>query len=352
MTVQLKKIVAYVLSIALGAFLLYLALQDVSTTELKNALTTASYGWILPVVVLILLSHALRAWRWQILLEALPDRQRRGELNSISYKTAFMSLLLGYFVNLLVPRMGEVARAGSLSKQEKVSFSGVFGTVVSERVFDVAVLLLGIASLSVLFYEQFIFLKDAVLTPLTGLSEQFSIGWTMISLTGIGAVAYLAVRSLKSGQSSRLMKIRRRLVSILNSFKDGMMTLLRAPRRGALLVSTVLMWSCYVLMALLTFVMLDMHTDYNLGLGAAWSMMIFGSIGFAVPAPGGTGSFHYFARIALVNLYFVDEATAIAYAILSHGLHVIVYVITGIMALFIQGSNLKSLREQTLDSEL
>ena len=351
MTAQLKKILAYTLSILLGIFLLYLAFQDVDIDQLKTALTGAAYFWVLPVIIFILLSHALRAWRWQLLLEALPDRQRRGELSSISFKNTFYSLLIGYFINLLVPRLGEVARAGNLSRHERIRFSGVFGTVVAERVFDMIVLGLGIASLGVLFSDQFVFLQDRIITPLLSLKDQIPLGWSAVGLTGAGAICYLAIRTIKSSQSTRLLKLRRRFVSIANSFKDGILTLLRAPRRISIVASTMAMWLCYAVMALFTFYMLDMQETYQLGFGAAWSIMIFGAIGFAVPSPGGTGSFHYIAKLALVNLYFVDEATAFAYTILSHGLHVIVYVIAGTFSLFMQGTNLKTLRTTPLDTD-
>ncbi len=351
MTAQLKKILAYTLSILLGVFLLYLALQDVALEQLKDALRQASYIWVIPFIFFILVSHALRAWRWQMLLEALPDRQRRGELGGVSFKNTFYSLLIGYFVNLLIPRLGEVARAGNLSRHERIRFSGVFGTVVAERVFDMIILGLGIASLGFLYYDQFLFLQNKVLTPLLSLRERISFGWSAVGLTGAGAICYLAIRSIKASQSTRLMKFRRRVTSIANSFKDGIMTLLLSPRRIAILTSTILMWICYAVMALFTFYMLDMQDTYQLGFGAAWSIMIFGAIGFAVPAPGGTGSFHYITKLVLVNLFFVDEVTAFAYPLLSHGLHVVVYVIAGIFSLIMQGTNLRTLRTTPLETD-
>ncbi len=351
MTAQLKKILAYTLSILLGVFLLYLALQDVELEQLKDALARASYIWVAPIVLFILISHLLRAWRWQMLLEALPDRQRKGELGSISFKTTFYSLIIGYFVNLLVPRLGEVARAGNLSRHERIRFSGVFGTVVAERVFDMIILGFGIASLSFLYYDQFLFLQNKMLTPLASLKGKIPFGWSALGLTGIGAICYLAIKSIKSSQSTKLMNLRRRAMSIANSFKDGVMTLLLAPRRIAILFSTAAMWLCYAIMALFTFYMLDMQDTYHLGFGAAWSIMIFGAIGFAVPAPGGTGSFHYITKLVLVNLFFVDEATAFAYPLISHGLQVVIYVIAGVFALFVQGTNLKTLRNAPLETD-
>ncbi len=351
MTAQIKKIAAYTISIALGLFLLYLALRGVDFEEFKAALQNATYWWALPIMIVTLFSHALRALRWQILLEALPDRHRKGELRSVSFKTAFLSLLIGYFANLFTIKIGEVARSVSLSRKEGLRFSGVFGTVVIERVFDVMVLALGIASLSFLFYEQFLFLQQRILSPILSSDLSNSIGWMILGMSGAGMVCYIAYRSIKTSQSTRSTQLRRRFVSFLNSFKDGMLTLLRSPRRASLIGLTVLMWSIYAFMAYLTFVMLGMHESFNLGASAAWSIMIFGAIGFAIPSPGGTGSFHYFAKLALVNLYFVDEATAIAYAVLSHGLHVVIYIFTGVLALFIQGTNLKALQSTTIDTD-
>ena len=284
-------------------------------------------------------------------MDALPDRQRTGELGKSSFKNVFLALFIGYFANILIPRIGEVARATSLSKKEGIRFSGVFGTVIAERVFDTVVLGLGVASLCLLFYDQFLFIRDSIFYPVLSLGEKIPVLWAALSLAGVTALGYVTVRTIKTSQSSRMMQFRRRLMSILNSFKDGAFTLLRVPRRMALLTSTVLMWFCYVLMALVTFVMLDMHTTHGLGLSAAWSIMIFGAIGFAVPAPSGTGSYHYITKLALVNLYLVDDTTAFVYTVISHGLHVIVYIITGIFALFIQGTNLKSLQSNPPDTD-
>lgn len=350
MTGQIKKIVAYAVSIGLGLFLLYLALQDIELDALKTSIANASFVWVVPIVIAILISHALRAWRWQILLEALPDRQHSRELASVPFRSAFLSLIIGYFANLLIPRIGEFARSASLSREQGIRFSGVFGTVVVERIVDMIVMILGILSLCVLFYNQLEFIQD-LFTPLADMARQIPLIWTAVGLTGFGALGYVAFRTIKTSQSDRLLQLRRRLVSVLNSFRDGMMTLLKAPRRGALVASTVLMWFTYTLMAYLTFVMLDMHTNFALGWDAAWSIMIFGAIGFAVPAPGGTGSFHYITKLALVNLYFVDETTAVTYGLLSHGMHVIVYTVAGLLALFLQGTSLKKLSNAPMDKD-
>ena len=349
MTAHFKRIITYTLSFALAGVLLFLALRGVDLDELWTALAGASYIWAIPLIVIILISHLLRAWRWQILLEALPDHQHSSELGKVSLKTAFLSVLIGYLINFLAPRLGEVVRAGNLAKQEGIRFSGVLGTVVVERIVDVIVLFFGVISLSFIFSGQFAFFQERILVPTLSLLEVISPIWVLVGLGGVCMVGYLAYRRINLSQSKGLLKIRRRLVSIVTSFKDGILTVLRAPKRVEFVLSTMLMWVCYTFMAYLPLVMLGMHTTYQLDLSSAWSLMIFGAIGMAVPSPGGTGSYHYVTKLVLVNLYMVDEASAVIYAVLNHGFHMIVYIVTGVLALLVQGVTLKSLRTSTID---
>ena len=52
----------------------------------------------------------------------------------------YHSVMIGYIINLTIPRSGEVARAGYFSKYQKSSSEKVFGTIVVERVIDLLML--------------------------------------------------------------------------------------------------------------------------------------------------------------------------------------------------------------------
>ena len=286
-----------------------------------------------------------------MLLEALPDQQRSGELRSVSLKTSFLSVMIGYFVNLITLRLGEIIRTANMARQEKLRFSGVLGTVVVERILDLLVLLIGILSLSVLFSDQFLFFQEQILNPALGLTNKLSVGWTLAGIGGVFAIGFLAFRSISASNSTRILNIRRRIISVINAFRDGILTVLRSPNRIGLIGSTLLMWTLYAVMTFIPLVMLDMHNTYNLGPISAWSLMIFGALGMAAPSPSGTGSYHYITKLVLVNLYMVDDATAIIYAILSHGFHMIVYIAAGFIAFAVQGVSLKSLKKSAQDLE-
>lgn len=79
-------------------------------------------------------SHVSRALRWQLLTESMGY--------NIRFWNSFMGVMIGYFANLAIPRMGEFTRCGVVSKYEKVPFSNLLGPVVTERVIDMMILLL------------------------------------------------------------------------------------------------------------------------------------------------------------------------------------------------------------------
>lgn len=351
MTSHLKRTLTYILSFSVAGFLFYLAIRGQDLDELREALYSASYIWAAPLIAIILLSHLVRAWRWQMLLEALPDHQRTGELKRVSLKTSFLSVMIGYFVNLITLRLGEIIRTVNMARQERLRFSGVLGTVVIERILDLAVLGVGVISLSILFSEQFIFFRDQILNPTLNVTTNISFGWALAGLGGFFTVGFLAFRTINSSKSKRILNLKRRAISVFNAFRDGILTVLRSPNRAGLIGSTLLMWMLYMIMTFIPIIMLNMHTTYDMGITSAWSLMIFGAIGMAAPSPSGIGPYHYITKLALVNLYMVDEATAVIYAIISHGFHMIVYIAAGVAAFAIQGVSLKSLRSSAKDLE-
>ena len=55
--------------------------------------------------------------------------------------TSIMSVLVAFLSNLGVPRSGEFLRASSISYYEKIPFEKSFGTIVTERIIDVFILI-------------------------------------------------------------------------------------------------------------------------------------------------------------------------------------------------------------------
>ena len=134
---KLLAILQYLFFAALAAFFVWLSLKDMNHEnweKLKDALHRAHYLLLIPVLLLLLASHYLRALRWRQLIEPLGYRPRRINL--------FLGVMIGYFVNVGAPRLGEVVKCTVLARYEKVPADKLVGTIVAERAFDVLCLLL------------------------------------------------------------------------------------------------------------------------------------------------------------------------------------------------------------------
>lgn len=351
---RLKTVLALVGSFVLGGGLLYLALRGVDFSSVGEALRTASYGWLLPLIAVTLLAHLLRAWRWQMLLGALPGTSSQ-DGPPISLKLAFYSVMIGYMVNYAAPRLGEVARSANVASQTSMRFPAVFGTVVVERVLDVLTLAVALLSVLALFGDRLagvlgVFLANAG-SALDGIP---TIPWTVVLigsvLVGVG-VAFLTRLLFKRRLSQPADAEPGRLVSMFASFRDGLVSLLRVEQKGYVLLSTIGIWFCYLLMADIPLRMLGIADLFGINLLDSWALMNVGAIGMALPSPGGTGSYHYVTVQTLVYLFGVAETPAATYALFSHAAQLVLYAVVGFICLLLQGTSLKALRTTTTSAK-
>src|ERR1700761_6386158 len=131
----LLVVLQYLFFAALAAFFVWLSLKDMnaqSWAQLRDALDRANYWLLIPVLGLLLASHWLRALRWRQLIQPMGYEPSR--IN------CFLGVMIGYFVNLGAPRLGEVVKCTILARYEKVSADKLVGPIVAERAFDVVCL--------------------------------------------------------------------------------------------------------------------------------------------------------------------------------------------------------------------
>jgi uncharacterized protein (TIRG00374 family) len=134
-----KIIITFTIGLIISIATLYLAFRNVPFTELVNYLLSINYWWILPTVVLILISFVIRVIRWQFIL---------GSHQHVSFRHAFHPLMIGFMINCVLPgRVGEMARPAILKKKQNVPFTTGLATVAAERVFDMGILIFLFAAL-------------------------------------------------------------------------------------------------------------------------------------------------------------------------------------------------------------
>lgn len=327
---RLRSILFYIGSLLLGIGLLYLAFSPVSWDAFGEAMARGNFLYLLPMAAVAMLAHLIRAWRWLLLIDTLPsdDPAPRRDL-----RTAFYSVMIGYMVNYAVPRLGEVARAGNFAARTQRSLSLVFGTVVSERVLDVVSLTAIMVIVSVFTWRHVSGLQHLA-GQLFGPLEPTVGGIILalaVALVLVGTIAW-AVRRLRRSAANPAR--RGRVATAVHLFVEGLRSLARTRRRVALINTTVAIWLCYLVMAYIPLPMLGIT---GLTLADVWLLLVVGSIAIVVPTPGGVGSYHYLTVLTMTGLLGVDAAAASAYAVIVHGLQLVLYTGVGFLCLLLQG---------------
>lgn len=321
MNVRLKSFLRIISSIAFALVFLYFAFRGCDFDKLVSSLKEANYLWALLLLPCLFISHLIRAWRWKYLLDPIKK--------DLSFRNLFSSVMIGYMVNNALPRVGEIVRPYNLGRLEKISKSAVFGTILVERIIDILTFLLCLAVIFIYYQETltqvFPWLQGASIILLVGTVGVFGLFALLLSRRDR---AFRWVRILTRRLSPALGERAERL---LHSFLDGFL-IIREPRRyfmiGAL---TVVIWFWYAMVVYLPFLAFGMDARYSLNFLSAIVVMVISAIGFIIPAPGATGTYHWVAREGLVRLFGVDVEVALSYATVTHLLGFVAVTLVGLL---------------------
>ena len=306
MTPRTRRILTYCFSAVVTVGFLYIAFRGIDLERLFISIKSANYWWMLVMLILLMISHFFRAWRWRYMLN--PIKQ------NIGMRNLFSSVLVGYLMNNILPRAGELVRPYAIGRLESIPKSAALGTIVVERIMDTVSFLILVALVPLVYngplYETFPWL------------EQTSRSISLFVLFFIVIVTVLMLRRDWTDAVLRaLSKIlpanaARKLDVIAHSFLDGFL-FLKAPRHFFVItVFSVVVWFLYILMLYVAFFAFDMQGKVDFA--AAVVLQAISSIGFAIPTPGGTGTYHFFASQTLSRLFQIPEETALSYATVTH----------------------------------
>lgn len=320
----LLSFLKYALSLAVAVFLFWYLYKDVDFKDMLAKFREANFNWVYLSIGLAMLSHLLRAWRWNMLLEPLGYKLKTSR--------TFLAVMVGYLANFVVPRMGEVSRCGILKKTDDVSVSRGFGSVVTERVFDLICLLIIVAITLVLEFKRLNeFFLNLFLDKATGLEENF------LTLLGIGItfliVGIVVFFLLKRNQAFLTKnKYYNKLTAFLRQLVEGITSVRKLKSPPLFWVATIGIWVCYFLMTYVMF--FSMESTAGLGVSAGFIILVLGGLGMATPVQGGIGAFHYLVSAGLL-LYGISEQDGVTFAFLLHTSNSIAIMFVGIASLFI-----------------
>lgn len=291
MKTRTKKALKTILPIALGLALVaysYLITSPEDRSQIVRYIREANPLWVLLSVGIGFLSHLSRAIRWNYLLEPLGYQPR--------VRNNLLLVLSAYFANLGIPRSGEVLRATGLSTYEGVPFQKGFGTIVTERVIDVIMLLLVI--LMALFSQTKIiggYLEES------GFGLGASIGAITIGVGGLFALIAL----LKRSSNPFFLKVREFMRGLL----EGVMSIFHMQNKWAFIGHTLFIWICYVGM----FWVIKYTIPETISLNFGQLLVAFVAGAFAMSATNGGVGLYPIAVSKAIALFGISSVSGDAF---------------------------------------
>lgn len=287
---KISKTLSILLPILLGVFLTiyaYNSFTPAQLEEMKSYFRNADYTYVFIALIFGLISHSARAYRWKYMLEHMG-------YNS-PFKNNFMAVWISYFMNMTIPRSGEVSRALVLKKYENVPFDKAFGSIIAERVVDLIILLLFIGAAVLLQFEV---LKTFLLDKIP--FEKLVI-YGIISL----AVFLCAVLLFVYSKSKWILMIK----SKVSGLTEGVLSVWRMEKKWPFLFYTAVIWVCYVLtFYYATFVL---EETSNISFGVVVTAFVIGSLAISF-SNGGFGVFPVVVA-GILALYGVPKEAGTAF---------------------------------------
>ena len=275
-----------VLPLAFGGFLVWYSLRDIDIDEFIGYFKNANYGWIALGLFFGVLSHLSRAYRWKFMLEP------------IGYKPKFtnnvLAVLVGYLVNLAIPRAGEVSRAAVLKNYENVPFEKGFGTIVAERIADLVMMLFIII---ITLFVQFDFIYEL-------LTKNFNPTKIIIILIGLIVGFYIFTLYIKKAKKGVALKIK----TFVSGLIEGVTSIFKMKNKWAFIFHTVFIWAMYVAMFWATIPAIE-------GLQVPLGGILIGFIagGFSIAATNGGIGLYPIAVTGALALFGIPDEPATAF---------------------------------------
>jgi uncharacterized protein (TIRG00374 family) len=323
MSSRLKAIAQYLLIFGVTVLLVLFSLKGIEVGEGENkwdfllkTWQSADKTWLLTMAFIAMISHVLRAERWRMLM-ATSEHQ-------VKLADSFFSLMVGYLVNLVVPRGGEVARCYNLYRLDKTPVERSFGTVVIERLVDVVCLLLLIAIAFIVESKKlFAFIETLPFSTGSDSSRFMTAAIVMASIVVIYFVARWIIR--------KNSKVNEFITQKWRGFKDGLLSVFKLENKSLFIFYSASIWFLYFLMS---YTVIKAFPETNhLGFSAVTSLFAIGSIAMAAPLPGGAGSYHVLVPQGLVFLYGIAERDATAFTFIFHGWQTAIMIVAGAFSL-------------------
>jgi uncharacterized protein (TIRG00374 family) len=300
------KKIKLILPVVLAVFFGWLTFSKMPITETIPYFKSANYWWIALGLVFGVLSHLSRAYRWNYLLEPMGY--------SIKTPNSVMAIFIAYLANYGVPRSGEVLRAAVATNYENIPFEKSFGTIVTERIFDLIMML--IICVITLFF-QFDFIYNLLI-------EKFNPIKLIGIVFGLSLLFVFFVFYIKKSKSKIANKIKGFTIGLL----EGITSVYRMKHKGAFIFHTIFIWLMYILMFYVTsFAVQELQ-------GAPFSAMVvaFIAASFTIATTNGGVFFYPAAVLSALMLFDLAEEPSYAFGWIIWTSQTLIIIVLGVLS--------------------
>jgi hypothetical protein len=319
------SILKYLAFLSIGIFVFWWVYKDEPITKYKSDFRNLNYWWILLSVFLNLLSQVSRAIRWNMLIKPLGYTPR--VVNS------YFSVVLLYFVNLLLPRAGEVFRCSVLSRYEKIPFAKLAGTVFVERMADFITLVLLAILIIASQFGVFVSFFESHQEVKTNLQNLVSVANVLI---GMGVILLMAMAFFMFNLYFRKHKTNstffKKLRLIKHNFVLGIKSIAKLENKWAFIGHTMFIFVMWLMMLYVIFFAYEPTSHLSLETGMITFLM--GGLAMLAPVQGGIGPWHFMVYETLF-IYGIEKADGKVFALIAHSSTNLIYLVLGLLAFIV-----------------
>lgn len=311
----------WVPGVVVSGLALWLVLRQITWQTLAASFAAISPGALLEVFGFYMVALFLRVFCWYILL------QRR-----VRFWRVFFVMNEGYLLNNVFPlRVGELGRAVLLSRDGGMGFFQVLSSVVSERIFDLAI-------------ASSMLLATLPLALKMDWAKPAAVGVFSAVLVGLVTLFFLARNRQKvigwlTHLGSRWKFFIEWALPKIDSLLEGFSVLTNPGMFALSLLAMALSWLLAVVRDYLVLGSLVPGVQFwwvALALSA-------GALGAGLPSVAGALGVYEAAVVGTLALLGVPQAPALAYAIVIHAMQILLSSSMGLAGLLREGENVTGL---------
>ncbi len=313
-----------IIPLGIGVYLLWFLFTSMDENVKKafyTSLNRINYFWVALSIIMSVFTLFSRAYRWKYMLEPMDYKS--------SFWNRYHSVMIGYIMNLTVPRAGEASRALMLFRAEGIPFAKSFGTIVAERVIDLLMLATVLLITISVAHSDFWEMKSSIESQFQSDNAKNTVSivkWIIIGVFLLGTAAVFAIQ-----------KLRKKALSFLKQVGEGLISVFKTKHPFYFLGHTFFIWISYLVYFGIVF--LSLPETSTVPLSGILVAFVAGSIGISL-TNGGIGVFPLLVGL-VIEFYIGDslgaDAKGIGYAVglTIWGSQTLLIILLGLISLFL-----------------